>query len=149
MAEEVDALRILGVDPGGVHVGVSEWEDTCCVAAYELTPTEFAARVHGREWLRGFDRFIAEAYVPQGGFGDGGPGIATMKLLGLFEWTVKLEGLGEVTLVTRLSRAGALKRLKAVGYPFAGMGKGDHARDAEAVTVAGMKWSAKEVTARA
>jgi hypothetical protein len=138
-------VRILGVDPGAVHVGVAEWEDSRCVAAYELTPEEFAGRVYGPRWLDQFERFIAEAYVPQGGFGDGKTGTDTIKLLGLYEWTVKLRFGKTVQLVTRLDRSASLRRLKAGGYNFAGMGNGDHARDAEAVTVAGMKWSIKEL----
>lgn len=138
-------MRILGVDPGAVHVGVAEWEDSRCVAAYEMTPDDFAALLLRPGWLLGFDRFIAEAYVPQGGFGDGKTGTDTIKLLGWYEWNVRLNVGEEVQLVTRLDRSASLRRLKAAGYNFAGMGNGDHARDAEAVTVAGMKWSVKEL----
>ena len=132
--------RILGIDPGGTHVGVSEWEGRMCVAAYELTPEETARRVLA-DWLREFDVVCAEDYVPQGGVGDGKPGTDTVRLLGLIGWVNLIEHGRDVVLTTRGSRYGALQRPKAVGYPFVGAGKGDHARDAEAVVVAAMRWS--------
>lgn len=141
-------MRILGVDPGAVHVGVSEWESKRCVISYELTPIQFAQRVNDPRWLEQFEVVCAEAYVPQGGFGDGATGVDTIKLLGLLEWLVRLRSHGErtVILTTRLDRSAALRRLKAVKYPFHDHeAPSGHARDSEAVVVSAMRWGAKEV----
>lgn len=140
-------MRLLGVDPGAVHVGVSEWEDQTCVAAYELTPQTMAVRIHDG-FTHDFDVLCAEDYFSQGGFGSAQSGRDTTMLLGYLTWDYVMSTGRHVRLTQRGARSGALKRLQAVGYPFVGAGRGDHARDAEAVVVAAMKWSAKEVSAR-
>lgn len=140
-------MRLLGLDPGAVHVGVSVWEDKDCVDAFELTPEQAARLIHeGR--THEYDVVCAEDFFSQGGFGSAKTGRDTTMLLGYLCWDYKLSTGRDVTLTTRGPRAAALTRLKAVGYPFVGLGRGDHARDAEAVVVAAMKWSAKEVSAR-
>lgn len=141
-------MRVLAVDPGAEHVGVSEWVGGLCITAYELTPVGFASGL-ASGLLEERDIIIAEDYRPQGGFGDGGAGMATLKLLGYLEWTVRMmEPRPEMRLVTRSGRHAALTRLRAAKYDFRGTGRGDHARDAEAVCVAGMGWSAVDVARR-
>lgn len=140
-------MKILGVDPGSEHVGVSEWEDKTCVDAYELTPGDLAWRICDG-WTHDFDVVCAEDFFSQGGFGSAQTGRDTTMLLGYLCWDYLMNTSREVTLTQRGPRAAALTRLKAVRYPFVGLGKGDHARDAEAVVVAAMKWGAKEVDAR-
>ena len=138
--------RTLGVDPGSEHVGVSEWEGQTCIDAYELTPRGMAERIHSG-WVDAFDVVCVEDFVSQGGFGSAKTGRDTTMLLGYLWWHVTLSG-GDVRLTTRLERHSALTRLKAVGYPFVGLGRGDHARDAEAVVVAAMRWGARDVGSR-
>lgn len=141
-------VHILGVDPGAVHVGVSEWVDQVCTDAREMSPAEFAFWVECGG-LNKFDRLVAENYVPQGGFGDAGTGVATLKLLGYLEWTWNLSNpeSGSITLVTRNNRAAARKKLQRAGYRFKAYGSGDHAADAESVVVAGMRWSVLDLIA--
>lgn len=148
MAEDVDPMTsILGVDPGAEHVGVSMWEDGACYYANEMTPLSFAEWVHATNSLAEFDEVWAENYVPQGGFGNASTGMDTLRLLGLLEWRLRLGYGRELNYVTRLDRAASLKRMQGAHYPFVGAGVSDHARDAEAVVVAGKKWRIAELKA--
>lgn len=138
-------MKILGIDPGAVHVGVSEWEDKVCVDAYELTPGALAHRI-AEGWTHGFDVVCAEDFFSQGGFGSANTGRDTTMLLGYLCWDYLMNVGQDVVLTQRGPRSAALTRLKAVGYPFVGLGRGDHARDAEAVVVAALGWGAREVS---
>lgn len=141
-------MRILGVDPGARHVGVSLWEDLDCLDATEVTPREFAEAVVRGSLLEGIGTVCAEDFLSQGGFGSARTGADTSELLGLLIWTARLEYDLDPVRVTRMARDSALKRLRAVSYPFVGTGVSDHARDAECVVVAGMKYSVRGVRAR-
>lgn len=147
MAEDVEFVRILGVDPGAEHVGISYWRNGACVDAVERTPAQFAEWVYSDFGMYVLDEVWAENYVPQGGFGNAGTGMDTLRLLGFLEWSLWFKrGMG-LNYVTRLDRSASLKRMQGAGYPFVGAGVSDHARDAEAVVVAGKKWRIAELRA--
>lgn len=131
-------MRILGVDPGSEHIGIAVWDDDTCVDTFELTPFTFAQMVSS-DWSRQFDEAWAENYVPQGGFGNASTGVNTLKILGYFEWYMRMFRDVEVGLVTRLDRDASLQRLKGARYPFRSPATPDHARSAECVVVAGRK----------
>lgn len=140
-------MRILGVDPGASHVGVSVWDDDRCTRAYETSPDEFARMVIAGA-LSGFDEVIAENYSPSGGYGNAKTGVETDRLLGLLVWVRRVEYGDEVRLVTRMDRAAARKRLVAAKqYRRASYGHGDHALDAEAVVVAGKRYTIGQLVA--
>lgn len=140
-------ISILGVDPGE-HVGVSAWRVNLigaieCQWSVEMTPVQFVSLFSDPTYRAQYDEVIAENYVPQGGFGNAGPGIYTLKLLGWIEWTWKLGRNEDVQLVTRLDRAASLRRLKHAGWEF--HSSSNHAKDAEAVVVAGKKWKISDL----
>lgn len=140
-------IRILGIDPGAEHVGISVWEvegsSISLWDSWETTPLKAAQWWFDEGTLDCFGEVYAENYVPQGGFGNAGTGMDTLKLLGLLEWTYKLTTTRDVTLVTRADRDAALRRLKACGWDFdAGS---DHAKDAQAVVVAGKRWKMSDL----
>ena len=116
-----------------------------CTLAYERTPAEAAGLFASPAFIGQFDRVIAEAYVPQGGFGDSNTGVETIKLLGFLEWSFLLMTGRTIQLVTRGDRFSALQRLKSAKYRFTAHGHGGHAADAEAVVVAGFRWSVRDL----
>lgn len=118
------------------------WVDTECLWAREFSPDGFArALLSGI--FDGVDRVCAEDYISQGGFGSARTGSETAGLLGLVVWYSRIKLHTDPTLVTRLDRSAALKRLQAAGYRFRSANR--HAKDSQALVVSAMKWSVKDL----
>ena len=98
--------------------------------------------------LASYEVVVVEAYSSQGGFGSAKAGVATTELIGFMAWSIETSGVSARPRLIRVGRGerhAALQRLEAAGYEFRGKGISNHARDAEAVVVAGMRWKAVEV----
>lgn len=126
-------------------MGVSDWTGAVCNWAAEWHHEQTADYFLSGDFAEaGYDLTIVEGFwlLPgKGALMQAGSTFPTVELIGIARHVCRRLGVPFLT-VTPMNRSATRKRMVAYKkYERVSFGHGDHALDAEAVVVAGMKWS--------
>jgi hypothetical protein len=145
--------RLIAVDPGGVHVGVSTWSDDpgfwACASAVELTPNDFADTL--RDLLAvGTNGGLGVAYETfrlrggQGALQQQGSTFPEVELIGVIRTLCRWAGVPLIPIEPS-NRSASIQRASALGYQWRAHGHGGHAKDAEAVGISALRLDAAAI----
>jgi len=144
--------RVIGVDPGSVHVGVSFWYELhglwACENAVELTPDEYIDDIMGdlMHNENAPDAVVIEGFWLKPGkaaLQQAGSEMGTVELIGLTKGICRYQNVQFIKVAN--GQDPIITRLDAAGYEWASRGHGGHAKDAEAVVVRGLGLKVREI----
>lgn len=129
-------MKMIAVDPGTVHVGISMWEESACVLAKEYTVEDtvnlMVDMIRGR--IEVPDIMVVEEFrvEPARAAALGGSDLGVVQMIGMFRLTAKLLG-ANTDLVMQPNKVLRIAQgwMTIHGYRMQSRGSGPHAADAE------------------